>query len=138
MFKYVEYMMVEAEHTVLEFRGGSEDVVVTGFTGENMFSSVVSIASDYETKIDELIAIQPTEINCKEIIKDEFKALVKDSDQLNNIRRIVKSEIAKKYDIADEIAMNKRAIDDSKRIEYETYVTSCVTKGNELKDSIGY
>jgi len=138
MFKYVEYTKVDAEHTVLEFRGGSEDVVVTNFTGENMFSSVVSISSDDEAKIDALIASQPDEINCTVLVQDEFKALVKHSDQLNNIRRIVKSEIAKKYDIADEIALNKLADDNTKRVDYESYVTSCVAIGDELKSEIGY
>ena len=138
MVKYVEYTKVNTKHTVLEFRGGSENVVVTNFTGENMFSSVVSVASDDEAKIDELIALQPTEINCTVLTKGEFKTIAKDSDQLNNIRRIVKSEIAKKYDLSDEIALNRLADDEVKKADYETYVTSCVSIGRALKAEIGY
>ncbi|QDF29001.1 hypothetical protein [Halarcobacter anaerophilus] len=138
MVKYVEFDKVNMEHTVLEFRGGSENVVVTGFTGENVVVNVVSIASDDESKIDELIASQPSEINCREILQDEFRTLVKDSEQIKNINRQIKNTIAKKYDFADEIAMGKRATDDSKRIEYDTFVADALAKGDEIKASIGY
>lgn len=138
MVKYIEFDKVNTEHTVLEFRGGSEDVVVTNFTGENMVTNVVSIASDDESKIDEIIASQPAKINCKEIVHAEFKALAKDSDQIANINRQIKETIASKYDVCDEIAMMKRATDDPKRIEYDTFVADAVAKGDKLKESIGY
>ncbi len=138
MVKYIEYTKVNTKHTVLEFRGGSEDVSVTNFTGEDMFANVVSITGESETDIDNLINTQPEEINCIELVQAEFKALVRNSDQLQNIRRIVKSEIAKKYDIADEIALSKLDVDDLKRTSYEEYISFCILSGSKLKTNIGY
>ena len=138
MFKYVKFEKVETVDTVLEFRGGSEDVVVTYFTGENMITNVVSIKSEGEDAINALIAQQPSEINCKEIEQDEFKTLVKESDQINRIRDMVKAEIAKKYSPADEIAMLKKAEDDDKRVVYNNYVKECLEFGYNLKKEIGY
>lgn len=138
MVKYIEFDKVDAEHTVLEFRGGSEDVVVTNFTGENVVANVVSIIADDTAKIDELIASQPSEINCKEIQYEEFKTLVKESEQIKNINRQIKDMISKKYDTGDEIAMFKRADNDPKRVEYDTFVADALKKGDDLKAGIGY
>lgn len=138
MVKYIEFDKVDAEHTALEFRGGSEDVVVTNFTGENVVANVVSIIADDTAKIDELIASQPSEINCKEIQYEEFKTLVKESEQIKNINRQIKDMISKKYDTGDEIAMFKRADNDPKRVEYDTFVADALKKGDDLKAGIGY
>ena len=138
MFKYVKFTKVETVDTVLEFRGGSEDVVVTYFTGENMITNVVSIKSEDKDAINALIAQQPSEINCKEIEQDEFKTLVKESDQINRIRDMVKAKIAKKYSPADEIAMLKKAEDNDKRVAYNNYVKECLEFGYNLKKEIGY
>jgi len=133
MFKYVKFTKVETEHTVLEFRGDMEDVKVNNFDVD-----VVSIESDNEDSIDVLIASQSTEIGCALITKDEFKELVADSAQLKRIREVVATEVAKKYTIADELSMQKRAPEDVKRVAYEEYVQECVAIGYGLKLSIGY
>ena len=133
MFKYVKFTKVETVDTVLEFRGGSEEVKVNHFDVD-----VVSISSEDESAIDALIASQPSEINCKEIEQDEFKTLVKESAQINRIRDMVKAEIAKKYSPADEIAMLKKAEDDDKRVVYNNYVKECLEFGDNLKKEVGY
>jgi hypothetical protein len=133
MFKYVKFTKVEAVDTVLEFRGGSEEVKVNHFDVD-----VVSLESDSESNIDALAASQDTRIGCEYITHDEFKELVRDSLQLKRIREVVASEIAKRYSIADEIAMSKRASDDEKRVAYETHVQECVAYGNTLKSEVGY
>ena len=138
MVKYVEYKKVSDEFTTHEFRGGSEDVVVTNFTGIDVLPHIVSIVADDTAKIDELIASQNPLIECTEIVYSEFKALVKKSDQIANINRQVKEMIAKRYDIADEISMNKKDTTDTKRVAYENYVAECLAKGDELKAAIGY
>jgi hypothetical protein len=132
MFKYIKFEKVSTEDTVLEFRGGSEDVKVNHFN-----VSVVSLAGE-EVAIDEVIASQDARILCEEIAQEEFKSLVTDSTQLNRIREVVAKEIAKKYSLADEIAMSKRDESDGKRIAYETYVTECLAIGYGLKAEIGY
>jgi len=138
MVKYIEYNKVSDEFTTHEFRGGSEDVVVTHFTGVDVLPHIVSIVADDAEKIDELIFSQNPLIECKEIGYSEFKTLVKNSDQITNINRQVKEMIAKRYDIADEIAMNKKDPSDTKRVAYESYIAECLAKGDELKASIGY
>jgi hypothetical protein len=133
MFKYVKFTKVETEYTVLEFRGQNEDVKVNHFDVD-----VVSVEAENQADIDALIASQPDEINCEYITHDEFKALVANSMQLERIRDRVKEKIAKKYDVADEIAMSKRDATDKKRVAYETYIAECVDYGNHLKSKIGY
>lgn len=133
MFKYVKFTKVETEHTVLEFRGGDEVTKVHHFDVD-----VVAIDGADATKVDALIASQPTEIKCTVIDQAEFKKLVSDSAQLNRIRQIVKSKIAEKYDIADEIAMSKKAVDDADKVAYEAYVAECIAMGSALKAEIGY
>lgn len=133
MFKYVRFTKVKTDLTTLEFRGEAEGVEVFNFDVD-----VVSIKSDDVTKIDTLIAMQDEAIGCTEITQDEFRTLVADSAQLNAIRNQVKREIAKKYDLADEIAMSKKATDDSKRVAYEAYVVACIAEGDAVKAGIGY
>lgn len=133
MFKYIEFTKVETESTVLEFRGQSEETKVNHFDVD-----VVSVEAESETDIVALVNAQDERINCKEITQDEFKSLVTNSAQLKRIREIVASEVAKRYSIADEIAMSKRAADDIKRVEYEAYVSQCLGLGYGLKAEIGY
>ena len=82
MFKYVKYEKVETKHTVLEFRGGTENVEVNHFDGE-----IVSLKADSEADIDTLISTQFIEINAMIITKEEFKTLFKNTAQY---RRILK------------------------------------------------
>lgn len=133
MFKYVKFTKVETEYTVLEFRGVSEEVKVNYFDVD-----VVSVESDDESAIDALVDSQPSEINCEYITHDEFKALVSNSAQINRIREVVASEIAKHYSIADEIAMMKRDASDEKRVSYDKYVQECLALGYGLKAEMGY
>lgn len=133
MFKYVKFEKVETEYTVLEFRGGSEDVKVNSFD-----VNVVSIESDDESAIDALIAEQGTFVQVQEVTAAEFKELVKDSAQINRMRDVVKAEIAKRYSLGDELGMMKRDVADAKRIEYEAYVQQCINIGDSLKAEVGY
>ena len=111
----------------------SEDVKINCFD-----VNVVSIESENEIAINNLILSQDKKINCQIISKDEFKELVKDSAQIERIRTIVKERIASKYLYADEIAMIKKDENDSKRLDYETFVAECISKGDELKALVGY
>lgn len=133
MFVYVKFEKVSDEFTTYEFRGGNEDVKVNYFD-----VNVVSIESENEIAINNLILSQDKKINCQIISKDEFKELVKDSAQIERIRTIVKERIASKYSYADEIAMIKKDENDPKRVEYETFVAECISKGDELKALVGY
>jgi hypothetical protein len=133
MFKYVKFEKVETEYTVLSFRGGIEDGKVNHFDID-----VVSLEAKSESDIDALVASQDARIACEYITRDEFKELVRDSMQLCRIREVVATEIAKRYSVADEIAMIKRDASDEKRVAYETYVQECVALGYGLKAEIGY
>jgi hypothetical protein len=133
MFTYVKYNKVQDEFTTHEFRGGDNDVIVNIFDG-----GVASIKCDDGAKVDELIAKQNPLIGVEKITKDEFKALVKDSDQLKVIRESVARRVALKYSFADELAMLKRSDDDVKKIAYAQYVAECVSYGDGLKLEIGY
>lgn len=133
MFKYIEFTRVSDEFTTYEFRGGNEDVKVNYFD-----VNVVSIESENEIAINNLILSQDKRINCQIITKDEFKELVKDSAQIERIRTVVKERIASKYSYSDEIAMMKRDESDSKRLEYEAFVAESIAKGDELKALVGY
>lgn len=133
MFVYVSYEKVSDEFTTYEFRGGDEEVKVNYFD-----TNVVSIEGENEIAINNLILSQDKKINCQIISKDEFKELVKDSAQIQRIRAIVKERIASKYSYADEIAMMKKDENDPKRVEYETFVAECISKGDELKSLVGY
>lgn len=133
MFVYVRFEKVSDEFTMYEFRGGNEDVKVNYFD-----VNVVSIESKNEVEINNLILLQDKKINCQIISKDEFKELVKDSAQIKRIRTIVKENIASKYSYADEVAMMKKELNDVKRVEYETFVSESIEKGNKLKALVGY
>jgi len=138
MFKYVKFEKVETEHTVLEFRGMSEEVKVNHFSSANSLSYAVSIESEIESAINELVNAQDEAINCVFITQNDFKELVGESLQLKRIREVVATEIAKRYSLADEIAMSKRDTTDEKRVAYESYVAECLAIGYGLKAEIGY
>ena len=131
MFKYIKFSKVKDEFTTHEFRGGDDTVEVYNFDG------VVSLRG-LKADIDALIASQETVINCTEITQADFKALVRDSSQLNRIRQRVANKIAEKYTISEELAVRSRAADDAKRVAYESYVSDCVKFGQSLKADIGY
>lgn len=133
MFKFVAYQPYEDTHTTLEFRGGDEAVEVFNFDG-----NFVAIKSENEAEIDALIAKQPTEIRCTALTQEEFNEAVKESRQIENLRRACKEKIAKRYSIADEIGMMKRAASDSKRVEYEAYVNACLSECDAQKADMGY
>jgi len=136
MFKYVKFKKVNTGDTVLEFKE-------VGILGENVKINyfdvpIVSLESDSEDDINNLINAQDSQIECEEVSKDEFIELVKNSAQINRIKDIVKAKIAEKYSFADEIKLIKLSTDDPKRQEYEDYVNSCKDIGKELKEQIGY
>lgn len=133
MFKYVKFEKKEYGASTKEFRDLNEDVVVNHFSVD-----VVSLMADNELLIDEVIDKQEAEINCEVITQDEFRELVSDSLQLQRIREVVKEKIAQRYDLADEIAINKKAADDAKKIAYDAYVSDCIFVSDELKAEIGY
>jgi hypothetical protein len=132
MFKYTKFEEVETELTVLGFNSENEDVKVNHFD-----VNVVSLDGE-ESDIDSLVNTQDARIICEEISHEEFKTLVNESTQLNRIRDVVKENIAKKYALADEIAMMKRDDSDERKVAYEAYVIACRILGNELKKEIGY
>ena len=133
MFKYIKFNKVTGEFTIHEFRGGDDKVKVNHFDVD-----VVSLEAESEADIDALVSSQVAEIACETITQDEFKTMVANSSQLKRIRQVVKGEIAKVYDSADEIAMSKRADDDSKRVRYEEHVQKSLSVGYALKMEIGY
>ncbi len=132
MFKYVGFEKVDTKDTTLEFRASDDKVKVNHFD-----VNVVSLEGTV-SEIDSLIQSQSEEIKCVIITQEEFKSLVSDSAQLTRIRNVVKERIASKYSIADEIAIGKRAADDTKRISYEAFVNESIEKGRALKAVIGY
>jgi len=83
MFKYVAFRRVPTEHTVLGFIGATDDN--KGIKVNRFDVDVVSIQSDDEAIINEMIASQPEEIGCTEITLDEFKTAVEKSAQVKRI-----------------------------------------------------
>jgi len=88
MFKYIKYTSKKQDNTTLTFRGGDEDVKVNYFNID-----VVSVESAEEGKIDALVDAQPSDINCEEISKDEFKTLVENTPQVIRVRNRVRTTI---------------------------------------------
>lgn len=133
MFKYVKFIEVKTEHTVLTFRGGDDTVKVNYFN-----VNAVSIVANNEDDIEVLVKNQALEIEVLYISQDEFKTLVANSLQLERIRDVVKEKIALKYDNSDEIAMDRKADDDVKKVAYKEYIQECLAYGYTLKAEIGY
>lgn len=98
--KYVSFQKVQAAHTVLEFRGGSETVKVNYFD-----VPAVSIEAETEAEIMALIASQPAEIMCVEVTKIEFMLLVASSSQIKRyierMKNIYLSKVANKLEELD-------------------------------------
>jgi len=132
MFKYYTFTPVKTEKTTIDFRQKTEDVEVFRFDG-----NVVSVSGE-ESDIDALVEEQSAKINLTEITQADFAELVKNSPQIENIRRQVRDEIAKKYLIADEIKLMKLPADDTDRVAYEDYVAQCRANGDAKKQECGY
>ena len=132
MFKYYTFTPVKTEKTTIDFRQKTEDVEVFRFDG-----NVVSVSGE-ESDIDALVEEQSAKINLTEITQADFAELVKNSPQIENIRRQVRDEIAKKYLIADEIKLMKLPADDTDRVAYEDYVSYCRANGDAKKQECGY
>lgn len=122
MFKYVAY---NQEFRPMGVFNGAVHVFDT---------KVVAIQSDDIAQINDLIA----RTECREITIDEFKASASESSQIRYINECIAHKVSKHYTIADEIAMQRRAMDDPKRMAYEQYVAECVLYGKGLKATMGY
>ena len=99
MFKYVSFKKVKTDDTVLEFQQKNDKVKVHFFDVD-----VVSLESENEQDIDELISMQDKKIECKEITKEEFKTFVSKSAQIKRVNERVNQSykeavkaITKKY-----------------------------------------
>lgn len=134
MFTYVQFNPVATEDTVLTLR------VVGVFDGEvHLYdTNVAAIETVTESEAAALIASQPADIGCSVIDSAAFKAAAGESSQIQCIRQFVASRIAQRYTFADEIAIQRRAVDDPKRVAYEAYVAECVAYGDGLKAAMGY
>jgi len=119
MFKYVAYRKVPTEHTVLSFTGATDDN--KGIKVHRFSVDVVSIESDDETKIDELIASQPEEIGCTVITLDEFKTAVESSAQVKRI-----------YDVSA-LKLSSILVDIKKKYPLEERETWSIQKEEALK-----
>jgi hypothetical protein len=122
MFKYVAYQQ--------EFRPlGVFNGIIHIFD-----TKVAAIQSDDVAQIDDLIA----RTECLEITLDEFKTAAAESLQIRYINECIAHKISERYTIADEISLQRRAMDDPKRMVYEQYVAECVLYGKGLKAKMGY
>ncbi len=116
--KYVSFQKVQAEHTVLEFRGGSETVKVNYFD-----VPAVSIEAETEAEITALIASQPLEINCVEITKDAFSLLVKETSQVKRKLQVINDEFdAKVYALISGVPEAERTSWTKQETEARTYL----------------
>ena len=80
MFKYVKFNKVELSSTTLEFKDLVDGVKVNYFDG-----NIVSLESEDEESIDNLILLQDENINCVEIDANEFKSGVEKSSRYSRI-----------------------------------------------------
>jgi hypothetical protein len=136
MFKYLKFEKVQAEYTVLTFNGSSDEE--KGIEVFMFDTNTVAIKCEDEAQIDAIIARQEEAIQCEEISHDEFKSITTNSSQIKRCRAICKENIALTYDLADEIAMTKRADNDAQVIAYEAHRILCINKCTLLKGSMGY
>lgn len=90
MFKYVRFKEVQDEYSKVTFIQKNEDVKVNFFD-----KPVVSIESENEDLIDELIANQDARIECVEITKDEFVQLYKLTAQYNRVLEVSENVLDK-------------------------------------------
>ena len=89
MFKYVKFNPVETEFTTLTFKQKNDDVKVNFFN-----LPIVSLESDDEALIDELIKEQPSEIECELITKEEFSKIAKTTVQYKRILQVGNEKLA--------------------------------------------
>ena len=89
MFKYVKFNPVETEFTTLTFKQKNDDVKVNFFN-----LPIVSLESDDEALIDELIEEQPSEIECELITKEEFSEIAKTTVQYKRILQVGNEKLA--------------------------------------------
>ena len=89
MFKYVKFNPVETEFTTLTFKQKNDDVKVNFFN-----LPIVSLESDDEALIDELIKEQPSEIECELITKEEFSEIAKTTVQYKRILQVGNEKLA--------------------------------------------
>ena len=133
MFKYVKFTKIQDGKDTISIVENKEDVTIHRFS-----VNAASIEAQNEDDIDDTISTQDDRTDCVEISQDEFKTLVQNTSQLKRIREVVAVEVAKRYTVADEIALGRLADDDVKRTDYENYVAGCIAIGRELKNEIGY
>lgn len=132
MFKYYKFIPVETEKTTIGFRQKDESAEVFRFDG-----NIVSVRGE-EADIDALVAHQSSDIGLTEITQADFVELVKNTPQIENIRRQVREKIAKRYLYADEIKYLKLPDTDAGKVEYEDYVAACRADGDAKKAECGY
>jgi len=131
VFKYVSYEKVETEHTVLEFRGGDDIIKVKHYD-----VPVVSIEADIEADIDSLIAQQPAEIKCTELVRADFIAITKDTAQtkraLVQINDVFESSVNA---LSDGVPDNERLSWDKQEAEARAFVAAS-TAATPLIDNL--
>jgi len=122
MFKYVAFKKVPTEHTVLGFTGATDEN--KGIKVHRFSVDVVSIESDDETKIDELIASQSEEIGCTVITLDEFKTAVESSAQVKRIYDVSAQKLSSILeDVKNKYPLEERetwAIQKQEAVKYQT------------------
>lgn len=133
MFKYVKFQELKNEFTTIAFAVVGDCNAVA-----HMFSEPIVSIEGEESDIDALVAAQDPRIECVYISHAEFKEIATSSKQLKRIRDVIAQEIAKRYSVADEVALLKRDAADPKRVAYEAYVAECKAIGDALKAEIGY
>jgi hypothetical protein len=108
MVKYIEFEKASDEFTTHEFRGGSEDVIVTHFSGINR--NIVKIESDDASAIDSLISNQAVQINCTEVQYEDIKELIKKTDQVFHTKRQLRDKIRGIKDLEDDLTDLKKTV----------------------------
>ncbi|WP_345969648.1 hypothetical protein WCX72_10005 [Sulfurimonas sp. HSL1-6] len=135
MFRYFEYSRVTEGGEIMDLIvPGKVEANVLSFGGNDFIVSV----SGEDADITAFAQMQHSALAIEELTVDAFMALAKESEQIRAINYSVAREIAKRYSIADEIGMMKRAETDQKRVAYEAYVDSCKTEGDARKAELGY
>jgi len=131
VFKYVSFEKVKTEFTVLEFRGGDETIKVKYYD-----VPVVSIEADNEADILALIAQQPVEIKCTEIVRADFIALTKDTTQTKRALQQINSEFKTNINaLSDGVPDDERFSWDKQEAEARAY-TADTTAATPLIDSL--
>ena len=108
MLKFLMFAVVATELTKFGFVGEIEGIKVHRFSED-----IVALEGDDEAKIDELIAMQPFEIQATEVTQDEFNAIAKTSLQYARVKERVEeqynqdvAEITKMYPLHERETWN--------------------------------